>query len=209
MRAFVVLILLLASINLHATQRAVTEEGVVVILHEDGTWKVESKDGAAPVKIQVNDTAFEKPTTATFNVKSTRNRTTIAFNPEIWSFKKPATTTDAEYKFRLDGKDLYGMLITEQIEIDIEGLTNLVLENAKKVAPDTRAIKKEYRKVNGTKVMYMEMRGTVNGMDVTYRGYYSSNKSGTTQLLAYTGSSLVDRYSSEIDDFLNGLGVQP
>ena len=36
----------------------------------------------------------------------------------------------------------------------------------------------------------MQMAGTITGMKFTYIGYYYSDASGTTQLVAYTGTSL-------------------
>ena len=54
----------------------------------------------------------------------------------------------------------------------------------------------------------MEMKGTLQGIKFMYLGYYYSDDSGSTQFLAYTGSSLVGKYKSEINDFLNGFVVQ-
>ncbi len=209
MKATVVLILLLASLNLHATQRALTDEGQVVILHDDGTWEAEGESRAESTEIAVNNAVFKKPAAATFDVKSTRNRSVVAIDPKTWSFSKSKDAGATEYTFQLKGQDLYGMLISEQIEIGIEALAKLALTNARNAAKDTKVTKKEYRIVNGNKLVYMEMRGTIESVDFTYRGYYSSNKGGTTQLVTYTGSTLVEKFAPQINDFLNGLGVQP
>ena len=52
------------------------------------------------------------------------------------------------------------------------------------------------------------MDGTIQGIKFSYFGYYYSDKSGSTQLLAYTASNLADKYKIEIENFLNGLSIQ-
>ncbi len=100
------------------------------------------------------------------------------------------------------------MLITEQIVMGVEGLTLIVLDMAKSAMPNMKISNREYRIVNGNRVVYMEMQGTMQGSDFTYIGYYFSNESGTTQLLTWTGPSLTEKYRSEIQNFLNGFSVQ-
>ncbi len=113
----------------------------------------------------------------------------------------------AEYTFELKNGDLYAMAISEEIEMDVEELAKTALENAKGVAPDTKVIKKEYRTVNGNKVIYMEMVGTIQSIKFKYLGYYFSNASGSTQYLTYTGTNLEAKYKTEINNFLNGFSV--
>ena len=96
------------------------------------------------------------------------------------------------------GEDLYGMTITEGIEVEVEALSDLAISNAKSAAPDINVAKKEYSMVNGKKVIYMEMRGTIKSIKFTYLGYYYSDKSGSTQLITYTATNLVEKYQSDI-----------
>ena len=81
------------------------------------------------------------------------------------------------------------------------------LENARAGAPNMKVTEKEYRNVNGISVIYMEMEGTLQGTSFTYLGYYYSNETGTTQFITYTGTSLVKKYRSDIEDFLNGFSI--
>lgn len=89
--------------------------------------------------------------------------------------------------------------------MDMDSLTEVALQNARNAAPDMRIIKREYRNVNGVRAIYMEMRGTTQGADFTFSGYYFSNDSGTTQFLTYTGTNLLGMYDAEIRSFLNGF----
>jgi hypothetical protein len=123
-------------------------------------------------------------------------------------FNKPKINDASEYEFQLKGKDLYGMVITEGIEIQVETLADIALENAKNIAPDAKIVKKEYRVVNGKKLVYMEMEVAAKGFNFTYLGYYYSSSAGSTQLVAYTATNAVNIYRSEIIDFLNGLDMQ-
>jgi hypothetical protein len=75
------------------------------------------------------------------------------------------------------------------------------------VAPDIQIAKEEFRFVNGTKVLMMQMRGTFQGIKVVYFGYYLSNAAGSTQFLTYTAANLFDEYASEMEELLNGLVV--
>ena len=65
-------------------------------------------------------------------------RTDIGFwlNPKKWSFSKSIDNPDAEYEVELKGEDLYGMIITEKIEIPLKTLKNIAVDNARLAAPD-------------------------------------------------------------------------
>ena len=207
MKSGLALVVCLFSMALHASQRAVTDEGDIVILNDDGTWQFDDPAMVEAEEIPSNDQPFTKPDTSSFKLKSTRNNSEIWLNAKQWSFEKAKSNEAAEYQFVLKGNDLYGMFITEQIEIGMVSLTQIALENAKAGAPDMKVTKKEYRDVNGIRVIYMEMQGTLQDTSFTYLGYYYSNETGTTQFITYTGTSLVKKYKSEIEDFLNGFSI--
>ena len=78
-------------------------------------------------------------------------------------------------------------------------------ENAKYLMNDIQVVTQEYRFVNGQKVLFMEFGGSVEGMQITYDGYYYSDLGGTIQLIVFTGTNLVNKYKNKIEEFLNGL----
>ena len=84
-------------------------------------------------------------------------------------------------------------------------MKSIAFENAKSAAPDIRIVDEEYRIVNGTKVLMIQMSGTIQGIKFTYYGYYYSNENGTIQLLTYTATNLLKEYNQDIEAFLNGL----
>jgi hypothetical protein len=190
---------------INASQKAVTDAGEIVILNDDGTWEYADQN-AGISKIITNNKVFTKSQDASFLLKSKRNNSAFWINPKKWSFEKgEKPDTDAEYQFQLKDGDLYAMAITEKIEMPLESLIDVALTNAQSVAPDAKVTTLEYRVVNNNKVIFMEIIGTLKGVKFTYRGYYYSDPSGSTQLLAYTSSNLIDTYKSEIEDFLNGF----
>ena len=197
---------LLASSSI-AQIKAVTSTGEEVILISDGTWKYTSAVAAETKEIAVNPAPFAKGKDATFQAKSTVVNAGIFLNPKKWSFKKGAPDGAAEFTFELKGKDAYGMLISERIDIPLESLKNIAFDNAKSAAPDIAIVKQEYRTVNGRKILCMQMDGTVSGIKFTYLGYYYSSKNGAIQLLTYTSQNLLEEYRKDLEDLLNGLEI--
>ena len=206
-KLFVTIILLLAATS-YASQKAITDTGEEVILNSDGTWEYSDNAQKAIGTIKTNKKKFERPRDSSFQLKSIKNNSAYWINTNKWSFGKAKNNPQAEYQFQLKGKDLYAMAIAEGVEIPIETLADIALSNARSAAPDAKIVRQEYRVVNGKKVIYMEMNGTIQGIKFTYLGYYYSDASGSTQLIAYTATSVVDKYKSEINDFLNGLVTQ-
>ncbi|MBA7532119.1 hypothetical protein ES705_24345 [subsurface metagenome] len=206
-KLFVTILLLLAATS-YASQKAITDTGEQVILNSDGTWEYYGNAQKPAKIIETIKKKFERPRNSSFLLKSIKNKSAYWINTNKWSFHKAKDNPQAEYQFQLKGKDLYAMTIAEGVEIPIETLTNIALDNARSVAPDTKIVRQEYRVVNGNKVIYMEMNGTLQGVKFTYLGYYYSDTSGSIQLIAYTATSVVDKYKTEINDFLNGLVTQ-
>ncbi len=194
------------TIIISAQQKAVTETGEEVILYADGTWSY--LDSESEVKeIPVNKKAFKKSKNASFLLKSSRVNLGFWLDPKKWSFKKAANNEDAEYELQLKEGDLYGMIITEKMEVPLEALKDIAIENGRAVAPDLTIVKEEYRTVNGTKVLLIQMNGTTQGIKFSYYGYYYSNSNGTIQFVTYTSQNLLDTYVNDCEELLNGIVV--
>lgn len=186
--------------------KALTDKGDEVILYTNGTWKyVNDSSVAKPKEIPVNNTKFTKSQQSNFLVKSDKLKVGVWINPKKWKFTKEVSNDAAEYEFNSLKEDMYGMIITERIELPYETLKNAAFENAKNVAPDIEITKEEFRMVNGSKVLLLQMKGTYQGINVVYFGYYLSNSLGSVQFLTYTTKNLFDEYSNEMEELLNGL----
>ncbi|MDC1106977.1 hypothetical protein OAT16_09745 [Prolixibacteraceae bacterium] len=178
----------------------------MVLLYNDGTWKYKDNKKIEESQTPLNQKIFTKNKKSIFMVKSNVLNVGFYINPKTWSFEKIGSNGDSkEFSFQLKNEDLFGRVLTERSEISIDAFKSVALENARDAAPDMQILKHEYRKVNGNKVLYLEMSGTFSGMTMMMFGYYFSNSNGTVQLVAFTGSNLVDRYHQDIENFLNGL----
>ena len=189
----------------YAQKKAVTSTGEEVLLYEDGTWKYANEEDAEETVITTNPKTFTKSTGATFLLQSSRAKMGVHVNSKKWSLEKQDDPSGREYMFTRKGKDAYAMLISERIEIPLDQFPQIALSNAREVAPDVKLESKEYRIVNGNKVLCLLMTGTMNGIKFSYFGYYFSNKSGTIQLVGFTSQNLFKEYQPEIEEFLNGL----
>ena len=190
---------------LSAQQKAVTETGEEVILFEDGKWKYQSEDDIGRTEIPINSRAFKKDDNSTFLLKSNKLNVGFWLNPKLWSFKKATDNPDAEYELQLKGGDLYGMIISEKVEIPLETLKSIALTTGRSIAPDLKIVKEEYRLVNGIKILLLQMNGTTQGIKFSYYGYYFSNTNGTVQFVTYTSQNLIDGYRKECEVLLNGI----
>ena len=190
-----------------AQKKAVTENGEEVILYDNGTWEYLNNQDYLVTQIPTNPKTFQKNENATFLLKSNRLNVGFWLDPKAWSFRKSTENPDAEYEFNLKEEDLYGMVLTEKFEIPLQSLKLIAVENAKEVAPDLKVIKEEYRNVNGLKVLLLHMNGTMQGIKVSYYGYYYSNETGTVQFITYTSQNLMNTLIEEGEKLLNGLVV--
>ena len=164
------------TINLaHAQQKAITETGNEVILYEDGTWQYLHEEDLNAIEIPTNPKKFKKDGESSFLLKSTQLNIGFWLNPKKWSFNKATTNPAAEYELQLKEGDLYGMIITEKIEIPLESLRSIALENWRSIAPDLKIVEEEYRTVNGLKVLLLRMNGSMQGIKFSYYGYYFSS----------------------------------
>jgi hypothetical protein len=198
-------LLIIAVQLLNAQINAITDTGNEVILYNDGTWKYLNEETNESEEIPVNHKQFLKDSKSTFLVKSQKLNIGIWINPKIWSFTKGTSNDEYEFEFEKKDEDLYGMLISEKMEIPLETLKSIAIENAKSAAPDVKVVKEEYRNVNGVQVLMLQMTGTIQNVKFTYFGYYYSNSNGTIQLLTYTGENLFSNYQKDIEEFLNGF----
>jgi hypothetical protein len=87
-------------------------------------------------------------------------------------------------------------------------LKRIALENMREVAPDARVVFEQTRRVNGLEVLCLKVAATMQGIPLTYYGYYHSSDAGTIQLLTYTGNTLLPEFEADFTEFLNGLALR-
>ena len=204
-KLLLVIVLLGGGNMLLAQQKAVTETGDEVILYDDGTWVYQNDESIEEKEIPTNPKKFKKDDKSSFLLKSNKFNIGVWLNPKVWSFEKASDNDEAEYELQLKEGDLYGMMITEKVEIPLKTLKSIAIENGRAAAPDLKVVKEEYRTVNGLNVLFLQMNGTIQGIKFSYYGYYFSNANGTIQFITYTSQNLMKSYQDECEKLLNGL----
>ena len=199
------IISLILSTKCIAQIKGITELGEEVILFKNGSWEYASDYNQSKESSYENRRKFTKDFKSTFLLKSKKSSSGVWLNPKKWSFSKAKSNPEAEYEFKLKGEDAYGLLITEKIEIPLKNLRNIALENAKSASPDMKIVQQDYRFVNNSRILMMQMEGTIEGISLTYFGYYFSNSNGTNQLITYTSQNLFNNYRRDLENLLNGM----
>ncbi len=189
---------------------AFTNKGITVVLNDDGTWFYADKANSSDDKGKIKSTdsllnLLASTNNNSFLVKSEIANVTVKVNTEKWRFKKTDGSEASEYTFDSKKDGAYAYLITERVELPLQTLKKLALENARDAGPDIKIVDEEYRTVNGVKVLFMKMEGTVETLKLTYLGYYYSSKKGTIQFLTSTTQNLLEEKLPEMEELLNGM----
>jgi hypothetical protein len=188
---------------------AITERGDSVVLYSNGTWDYYDNymnDNEEIPEIRMSDNFFSKPISSTKKINGSSQSYEVWYDDKVW--KRVPTgelNPEADIALQLLKGDAYAMVIFEEVEIPFENLSQIALDNAVVVAPDIKMIDREYRNVNGNKLIWMRMDGTTQGMKISYYSYYFSNEKGSIQFHTFTGQNLLDKYKTDIEDLLNGF----
>lgn len=186
-------------------QMGVTDTGDKVILYSDGRWVYAEKDSIHTDDIPTNSKSFKKDKSADFLLKSTRTTAGFWLNPKAWTYTTPEEGAAAEYELDHKNGSLYALVITEHLDLPLTSLGNIALQNAREAAPDVKVTQKEYRTVNGIKVLMMRMVGTIQDIRFSYFGYYYTNHGISVQYLVYSSETFMEDNLSAVEDLLNGL----
>ena len=197
--------LLFLSLPMFAQQRAVTETGDQAVLYNDGAWVYAEKDTLNVDEIPLNPRPYTRSKKASFRLKSKRIDIGCWIDPKTWKFQAAQSHESAEFEIdHVDGS-MYALIITENLDVSTVDLGNLAIQNARSAAPDLKVTHREYRIVNGTKVLMMRMTGTIENIHFSYFGYYFAEDGGSTQFLVYAAEDFMEENLYEAEDLLNGL----
>jgi len=54
-------------------------------------------------------------------------------------------------------------------------------------------------------VLFLQLNGTLEGIEFAYYGYYYSSEEGTVQFIMYTSQDLISIYRDDCEKALNGF----
>lgn len=203
------IILILVSVIVKGQIKAVTAKGDTVILQDNGNWKYQKIDSIelGSDSITLNNQKFHKSSLANFLKKSKNMNVGVYFDQLQWGCVNGATNGSAEYTFINKDKDLNATFITETTEVELSNMVDIVFMNAQKLTSDIEIVSKEYRIVNGLKVLCMKLKGGFNGIKGTFLYYIYSNETGVVQFVAFTTTKKFDANYKVLENLLNGLSL--
>ncbi len=197
--------------NTHGQEKAVTEGGDTVILKNDGTWLyLEDYNPSASYTTPQNiKKVMKKPSNANKTTSATPKDYVVSYDSRLWKKTNPnQLNQEAELGFELKEGDVYGLIIYENIEIDLENLQSVALENAKRIGKNMSVTLKEYRVVNKDTILCTQMEGTLKGMDIIYYTYFYSDSDGSMQFHTFTSQKMFPKSKGKMEDLLNGLQIK-
>ena len=115
----------------------------------------------------------------------------VRYNPKKW--KQTTSKEPNRFTFEHSNGDGYAMVIAERIGIPTDSLPDIALSNARESDPNAQITFRDKRTVNGVEVWFLKLEAKSSGVPLTYYGYYYGGKSGTIQVLTYTGTNLRER----------------
>jgi hypothetical protein len=188
-----------------ADQKASTENGQEVILHDDGTWTYVVKSTAA--KIAGGAALYTKDPNAVLQYKGKRGNFGLYLSSGEWTQVPKSSNPSAEAQFEFKDGDVWAVIISERLTMPLDTLKEAALAYWREADADARIIKEERRRVNGKEVLCLIANVKPRGIPLTFYGYYYSGKQGAVQVVTWTGQNLFDEVKPEMGKFLNGFVV--
>jgi hypothetical protein len=97
------------------------------------------------------------------------------------------------------------MVIPQAISVPADGWKQIVLDNARKVAPDARITREERATVNGINVLLLQTEGTARDGPFVLYGQYYAGKHRAIQVITSTRPELFEDYRADFTNLLNGF----
>lgn len=181
-----------------AAVQAVMADGRQVLLYENNSWE--------PMPVPTADRRTV-PEHATQRVRSDKGIVELWYDPANWQLIDRQLSPVADFSLALKGGEAYAMVIAERIGTRIETLKQVVIANARAAAPDLKVVAEAQRRHGDVELLELEMAGTVQDIPFSYLGRYWAGPEGNIQVLAFTGSSLLDEHRAAFDQLLDGIVI--
>lgn len=196
---------------LFADEVVKTKDGREIILKDNKTWdykprSAESKQpehaAAAPLL------SFSREKGAISELRDDKMNFSIWYDPgrvrQTFSKQNP----DVKYSFALKENYGFAMVIPEPISMTPELVTRVAIEAARKVDPEAKLSKIEYRIINKKKILHLTYDAKVYGNPFVYNSYIYTSENLTIQFITYTIRSKLAEAEKDLFDLMNGLEVR-
>ena len=170
-------------------------QGRTIILSDDGTWRYANPESA---------TASGDCTTLTSEVVPF----SICLSGDSWAY----TDGGGESEFFLQNKqqELYMMLITEKVFIELSALKSAIVSNAQSVSGLTRVkvLEDEQTTVDGHPFGSIDYQTNIDGIDFSYRNLYSNFEGiGSMQLLFFSHREQFESAQASINQAVSAVRI--
>jgi hypothetical protein len=179
---------------------ATTQDGRNVELKSDGTWKY-----AAAHPRRLNGMMRARPHGARLLLAGREVAYGLWIDPSTWRPPDTKGNAAAEYEFVHVKGGGRAMVIPQAISVPADGWKQIVLDNARKVAPDARITREERATVNGVDVLVLQTEGTARDGPFVLYGHYYAGKQRAIQVITSTRPELFEQYRADFTNLLNGF----
>jgi len=191
-------------------QRAKTTDGKEVILRDDGTWAYAEPGKKDKAKAKDKEKAggdYKKDKKSELAYTGKRGTFTLSLVPDAWTQLEKSINPLAEVGFKNGEGDVYAMVVAERLQVPLPALKKSVLDNMKRVDPESKVLLDEKRTVNGLEMRCLTVEAAVQEIPLTYHIYLYAGDEGSIQLMTWTGRKLFKESKADMEALLNGFEV--
>ena len=192
----------IASINIQAATQAVTPDGRQVILEDNGTWKPAKEDAS---KRAAGAIARVTPKSATSVARSGYGTFSFAYDPNKWTVEQHPLSETVEFMFRHVSGSGNVKVVTEQVQMTLDGLKKLNLKMMTKGDPKAHIESESAMTVNGNAGLVIDNVSEEFGARWHIRRFLWSGKQGAVQMVATVANNLYDDRAADVNDLFAGF----
>ena len=156
-------------------------------------------------EISTNSQIFNKNSNADFYIRLKKANVGVWVDTSKWEIDKADTHLTFKYKTSYS-TELHLYYFTTK-RTDIENC-NLQIEIWENVFKNFNLISKEYREVNGTKIIFLDIEGRYGTTPETMIGYHKAVGNGTITFRCVIATQNISAFENDIIELLNGLVIE-
>jgi hypothetical protein len=205
MRATIAILLgfafVFANANGNAATEAVTSDGRRVLLDDNGTWKPKEESSQRAATAVTRTT----PKSATSVARSGYGTFSFAYDPNKWTVEQHPLSETVEFIFRHASGSGNVKVVTEQVQMTLDGLKKLNLKMMTKGDPKAHIESESAMTVNGNAGLVIDNVSEEFGARWHVRRFLWSGKQGAVQMVATVANNLYDDRAADVNDLIAGF----
>ncbi len=150
---------------------------------------------------------YTRSVAATQMLTDKREKFAIWINNNKWIKADLGLNRESVFEFEHIEGEVKALLLHDKEKINLDELRQIVIDNAKRAARNSKVVFEEKRFVNGQEMLCLRIEGSIDFVPFTYFGYYYAGYIGTLQLTTISSPTVFNDYEFELESFLDGLEV--